>query len=138
MYTENEVLEFVKEEDVKFVRLAFFALNGKQKNISIMASELPRAFKYGVSFDASSVEGFQTPDKSDMFLHPDPATLAVLPWRPSAGKVVRMFCDIKYPDGTPYEKDCRHLLKKAVQTAKKRFWCRNDVRFGNRILPFQA
>ena len=131
MYTENEVLEFVKEEDVKFVRLAFFALNGKQKNISIMASELPRAFKYGVSFDASSVEGFQTPDKSDMFLHPDPATLAVLPWRPSAGKVVRMFCDIKYPDGTPYEKDCRHLLKKAVQTAKNDFGV--EMMFGSEI-----
>ena len=131
MYTENEVLEFVKEEDVKFVRLAFFALNGKQKNISIMASELPRAFKYGVSFDASSVTGFQTPDKSDMFLHPDPATLAVLPWRPSAGKVVRMFCDIKYPDGTPYEKDCRHLLKKAVQTAKNDFGV--EMMFGSEI-----
>lgn len=96
-----------------------------------MASELPRAFKYGVSFDASSVEGFQTPDKSDMFLHPDPATLAVLPWRPSAGKVVRMFCDIKYPDGTPYEKDCRHLLKKAVQTAKNDFGV--EMMFGSEI-----
>lgn len=96
-----------------------------------MASELPRAFKYGVSFDASSVTGFQTPDKSDMFLHPDPATLAVLPWRPSAGKVVRMFCDIKYPDGTPYEKDCRHLLKKAVQTAKNDFGV--EMMFGSEI-----
>lgn len=121
MYTENEVLQFVKEEDVKFVRLAFFSLNGKQKNISIMANELPRAFKNGVSFDASSIQGFQTPDKSDLFLHPDPATITILPWRPSSGKVVRMFCDIKYPDGTPYEKDCRHLLKTAVKKAKDDF-----------------
>ena len=36
MYTESEVLDFVKEEDVRFVRLAFFDITGRQKNISIM------------------------------------------------------------------------------------------------------
>jgi len=118
MYTETEVLEYVQEEDVKFIRLAFFDLYGKQKNVSIMPSELPTAFKHGISFDASSVRGFQTVDKSDLFLHPDPDTLAVLPWRPSQGKVVRMFCEIRYPDGTPYEKDFRYHLTKAMETAK--------------------
>ncbi|MCI5472933.1 MAG: type I glutamate--ammonia ligase, partial [Spirochaetia bacterium] len=39
MYTENEVLDFIEEEDVKFIRLAFFDISGKQKNISIMPSE---------------------------------------------------------------------------------------------------
>lgn len=117
MYTEQDVLEFVQEEDVKFIRLAFFDLAGKQKNISIMASELQRAFKYGVNFDASAIQGFESPDRSELFLHPDPQTIAVLPWRPSNGKVVRMFCDIRYSDGTPYEKDCRNLLKKAVDYA---------------------
>lgn len=43
-YTKQEVLDFVKENDVKFVRLAFCDLLGRQKNISIMAEELPRAF----------------------------------------------------------------------------------------------
>lgn len=118
MYTESEVLDFVEEEDVKFIRLAFFDLSGKQKNISIMPSELHRAFTEGISFDASAVRGFEAPNKSDLFLHPDPSTLAVLPWRPASGKVVRMFCDIRYPDGKPYEKDCRYLLKQAVKKAK--------------------
>ena len=31
MYTKSEVLEFIEEEDVKFIRLAFFDLKGKQK-----------------------------------------------------------------------------------------------------------
>ena len=48
MYTENEVLDFIEEEDVKFIRLAFFDISRKQKNISIMPSELPRAFKEGI------------------------------------------------------------------------------------------
>ena len=42
--TVNEVLQFVEENDVKFVRLAFCDLFGTLKNISIMAEELPAAF----------------------------------------------------------------------------------------------
>jgi len=117
MYSQNEVLDFIKEEDVKFIRLAFFDVFGKQKNISIMAEQLPRAFKNGISFDASSIKGFETPEKSDLFLHPDPSTIVILPWRPSHGRVVRMFCDIRNPDGTPYKKDSRHILKEAVKKA---------------------
>ena len=121
MYTENEVLDFIEEEDVKFIRLAFFDISGKQKNISIMPSELPRAFKEGISFDASAILGFESPDKSDLFLQPDPSTLAILPWRPTSGKVVRMFCNIKNPDGSPYKKDYRNLLKNAIKKAKDEF-----------------
>ena len=51
MYTQSEVLEFIEEEDVKFIRLAFFDLKGKQKNISIMPGELGRAFEGGIPFD---------------------------------------------------------------------------------------
>jgi glutamine synthetase len=58
MYTESDVLDYVNEEDVKFVRLAFFDLRGVQKNISIMAGQLENAFKNGVSFDASAIYGF--------------------------------------------------------------------------------
>jgi len=119
MYSQQEVLEFVEEEDVKFIRLAFFDLEGNQRNISIMPGELAKAFRDGISFDASAVPGFESPDKSDLFLHPDPSTLVVIPWRPTSGKVVRMFCDIKYPDGTPYKKDCRQMLKRAVASAKE-------------------
>ena len=130
MYTQEEVLDFVREEDVKFIRLAFFDLKGVQKNISIMASQLESAFKNGVSFDASAVYGFETPEKSDLFLHPDPTTLAVLPWRPNTGKVVRMFCTISHPDGSPYKKDCRTLLANAVKEAKD---SGIDFQFGTEI-----
>ena len=58
MYSYDEVMTFVEEEDVKFIRLAFCDIHGRQKNISIMPSELKRAFTYGVSFDASAVAGF--------------------------------------------------------------------------------
>ena len=119
MYTKNEVLEFIQEEDVKFIRLAFFDLNGKQKNISIMPSELERAFEHGIPFDASAIEGFEGPQKSELYLLPDPSTLAIIPWRPATGKVVRMFCNIFNTDGTPYQKDSRTILQNACRRLKE-------------------
>ena len=118
-YSKEEVLQYVREEDVKFIRLAFCDVFGKQKNISIMPEELPRAFEYGIAFDASAIAGFGDETRCDLLLHPDPETLALLPWRPEHGKVVRMFTHITYPDGTLFECDTRSLLKKAVEDAKK-------------------
>ncbi len=118
MYNKSEVLEYVRSEDVKFIKLAFCDVFGVQKNISILASELERAFEKGISFDASSIDGFTDVVKSDLFLVPDPSTLEVLPWRPSHGKVVRMLCSIMKPDGTPFESDSRYILKEAVKYAE--------------------
>ena len=120
MYSQSEVLEFVKEEDVKFIKLAFVDVFGKQKNVSITDNELARAFKTGVAIDASAIKGFGDEAKSDLFLHPDPSTLAILPWRPEHGRVVRMFCDITYPDGSPFECDSRLILKNAVKRAEEK------------------
>ncbi len=118
IYTAQEVFDFVKEEDVKFIRLAFCDTLGRQKNISILPSELRRAFEDGISFDASAICGFGGAEKSDLLLFPDPSTLNILPWRPSHGKVVRMFCDIRHPDGTPFARDTRAILRRAVADAK--------------------
>lgn len=104
---------------MKFIRLAFCDVFGRQKNISIMPQELPRAFEHGIAFDASSVAGFGDEAHSDLLLHPEPDTLMQLPWRPEHGKVVRMFSSISYPDGKPFECDTRNLLKMAVEEAAK-------------------
>ena len=115
--TASEVLHFVEENDVKFVRLAFTDIFGTMKNISIMADELPRALEDGITFDASAVPGFMNVEESDLFLCPDPGTLAVLPWRPQQGRVVRLLCDIRHPDGSVFEGDGRSVLKKAQEKA---------------------
>jgi len=118
-YSKQEVMQYVQEEDVKFIRLAFCDVFGRQKNISIMPSELPRAFEYGIAIDASAIEGFGDETHSDLFLHPETDTLMPLPWRPEEGRVVRMFCDITYPDGRNFEYDTRTLLKKAISAASQ-------------------
>ena len=116
-YTPREVMEFVEQEDVKFIRLAFCNVYGKQHNVAIMPGELPRAFAYGIAFDGSAIAGFGDETHSDLLLHPEPETLSLLPWRPEHGKVVRMFSTITYPDGRPFECDTRTLLKRAVSDA---------------------
>ena len=116
-YSKEEVMQYIQEDDVKFIRLAFCDVFGKQKNISIMPEELARAFEYGIAFDASSVEGYGDETYSDLLLKPDSETLMALPWRPEHGKVVRMFSNVVCPSGKVYECDTRNLLKKAVQNA---------------------
>lgn len=117
-YSKEEVLQYIEEEDVKFIRLAFCDVFGRQKNISIMPQELPRAFGYGIAIDASAITGFGDETHSDLLLHPDPETLMLLPWRPEHGKVIRMYTSITHPDGRPFECDTRSLLKKAVKSAE--------------------
>ena len=117
--TASDVINFIDENDVKFIRLTFCDIFGVQKNISIMPSELERAFKHGIPFDAYAVRGFSDITDSDLFLVPDPTTLAFLPWRPSNGRVVRMFCSVHYSDGRIFEGDGRNIMKNAVEVADK-------------------
>ena len=113
-YTKREILQFVEENDVKFIRLAFCDMFGKLKNISIMPDELPRAFDSGISFDASVIPGFMNQTDSDLFLYPDPQTLVVLPWRPQQGRVVRLYCDVRLANGASFDGDGRHILKRVT------------------------
>ena len=114
--TKSEVLELLKENDVKFIRLGFCDLLGFQKNIAIMADELPYALEHGVSFDGHAIKGFRDVSESDLLLFPDPATLTMLPWRPGPGGTARFFCDIKTHDGAAFAMDSRQILKR---TSKK-------------------
>ena len=116
-YTADEVLEYVREEDVKFIRLAFCDVTGKPKNLSVMPDELPRALERGCPFYPAAVRGFD--GAGSLLLHPDPTTLSVLPWRPDHGRVVRMYSTVTKPDGAPHPADTRSLLRSAVQTAER-------------------
>ena len=118
-YTQDEVMQFVQEDDVKFIRLAFCDVSGRQKNISILPGELQRAFERGIPFDGSALPGFGDEACSDLLLHPDPDTLMVLPWRPEHGKVVRMFSRVSLPDGRDFPGDTRSLLQGAVAESEK-------------------
>lgn len=111
------VLQQARDHDVKFVRLWFTDILGQLKSFAITVEELEGALDEGMIFDGSSIEGFARHDESDMLAVPDPATFAVLPWRPTEQAVARMFCDIHLPDGRSFDGDPRRVLKRTLQRA---------------------
>ena len=96
IYSENEILQYVEENDVKFIKLTFCDVNGKMKNISILSSELAATFERGARITAKKIKGFDAANGKDLFLFPDAGTMTLLPWRPQQGRVIRMFCYIRY------------------------------------------
>ena len=116
--TADDVRAFVEERDIRFVRLWFTDILGQLKSFSINAQELEDAFEGGMGFDGSSITGFNAIEESDMIAMPDPATFAILPWRPEDRGVARMFCDVVTPAREPYEGDPRQVLRRTLERAE--------------------
>ena len=113
--TQQDVLDFVEDNNVKFVRFAFTDIFGAQKNIAVLAGDLPKALEDGVCFDGSAVPGFMQVEESDLVLRPDLSTLTILPWRPAEGRVMQFFCDIEQPGGRPFGGNCRGFLRQIAR-----------------------
>lgn len=112
----EDVLRFVEDNDVKFIRLQFTDIGGIMKNIAVNESNIENALD-GMIFDGSSIEGFARVEESDMLLVPDLSTLNMIPWRPQRGRVARFISDVYLPDGTPFAGDPRYILKKTLEKA---------------------
>lgn len=119
-YTKDDIIQIVEEEDVEFIRLQFTDMLGTLKNIAITASQLPKALEHACTFDGSCMEGFIWLEEEDMYLHPDPSTFEIFPWRPQQGKVARLLCDVYKCDGTPFESDSRQILKRTIKRAQEK------------------
>ena len=129
---QEYVLSTVEDRDVKFIRLWFTDVLGQLKSVAIVPAELEGAFREGIGFDGSSVEGFSRIFEADMVLRPDPATFALLPWRGDTEPTARMFCDIYDPDGTPSASDPRNVLKRQMKIASDRgftFYVHPEIEF---------
>jgi len=111
------VLKKTKEQNIKFIRLWFTDILGFLKSFAITAGQLEDALNDGMGFDGSSIQGFARVDESDMVALPDPNTYQLIPWRPREQGVARMFCDIYWPGGQPFEGDPRYILKKNLKRA---------------------
>ncbi len=116
-YTKQDIINMVEEEDVEFIRMQFTDIEGNFKNVAITVGQLEKALNNDCMFDCSLVEGMLSTDNADMFLYPDLDTFAIFPWRPQQGKVARFICDVYRADRTPFEGDCRYILKKAIKQA---------------------
>lgn len=126
MTTNPEVLERAKKDKAIFVNLQFTDILGCLKEITLPIQRLPDVLKTGAWFDGSSIEGFARIHESDLYLKPDPATYAVIPWLSSPeGETVRLICDIHAADGKPYEGDPRGILKRTLAKAKEQGFAYN-------------
>ncbi|MBH0115604.1 type I glutamate--ammonia ligase [Salinibacterium sp. NG253] len=109
----SEVLDFIKDTDVKFVDIRFTDLPGIQQHFNIPAASVDEDFfAVGQLFDGSSIRGFQSIHESDLQLIPDVSTAYVDPFRVERTLVI--IFDIYNPrNGEIYARDPRQVAKKA-------------------------
>ena len=107
---------FVKEGDVKFIRLSFVDLSGLQKNVSVMADGFEEHLADGVVIEGKGA-GF--PSEAEIRLVPDMGTVHILPWRPQHGRVARFLSSIKSVSGEPLPFDARKTLADTVALLKE-------------------
>jgi glutamine synthetase len=115
----KKLLERAERDGIKFITLQFTDLLGVIKEVILTVEQLEDALTDGVWFDGSSIEGFARIQESDLFLKPDTATYAVVPWLTEDGKTARLICDIYRADGKPFPGDPRFILKEVVAEAAK-------------------
>ena len=108
-----DVLNMVKENDVKFVDFRFTDTRGKEQHVTVPVSAFDESkFTQGHAFDGSSIAGWKGIEASDMLLMPDPATANVDPFMEETTLLLQ--CDVLEPgDGKPYDRDPRSIAKKA-------------------------
>ncbi len=97
-----------------FVQLIFVDINGVPKGMEIPSSRLAEAVEEGISFDGSSIPGFQGIEDSDLVFRADPSTYAEVPWE-GVGRIYGYI----YRDGEPYHADPRGVLKRTVDELRR-------------------
>lgn len=115
----DHVLRMIAEYDVRFVRLWFTDVSGTLKSISLAPAEVEGAFKEGIGFDGSAIEGHARAFETDLLLFPDPSTFQLLPWRDAESPTARMFCSIHTPNGEASLADPRQVLQRQLDKAAK-------------------
>jgi glutamine synthetase len=117
--SKQDVLELLKAQQVRFLRLQFSDIMGIIKNVEVPQSQFEKALDGDIMFDGSSIEGFVRVEESDMVLRPDFDTFAVFPWGDPENRVARLICDVYTSDDRHFEGDPRWVLKRQIEAAKK-------------------
>jgi glutamine synthetase len=115
---KDYVLRTVEERGIRFVQLWFTDVLGIPKAFNITPAELENALDEGMTFDGSAIDGFSRVQESDVLAVPDPKTFQMLPYLSGEAPVARVVCDLLNLDGTPFEGDPRHVLRRALDQAR--------------------
>src|SRR2546425_54783 len=121
--SSKDILDELKKRHVRFLLLQFTDLLGVNKAVEVPASQFEKALAGEVLFDGSALEGFARVEEADALLLPDLDSFRVFPWGGEAadgdggGAAARLLCDIRYPDGRPFEGCPRTALKRQIERA---------------------
>ncbi|MCP3680757.1 MAG: type I glutamate--ammonia ligase [Gammaproteobacteria bacterium] len=109
----SDILNMLKEQDVKFVDLRFTDTIGKELHVTVPAHKFDESFlAEGKMFDGSSIAGWKSIHASDMVLMPDVRTAVMDPFYQEPTLLVR--CDILEPETmSGYERDPRNIAHRA-------------------------
>src|ERR1700683_927204 len=109
----SDVLQLIKDKEVKWADLRFTDTRGKEQHVSIPSRYVTTEFfTEGKMFDGSSIAGWKGINESDMILMPDASTAVIDPFFEDA--TVNIRCDVVEPTTMQgYERDPRSLGKRA-------------------------
>src|SRR5690348_2638990 len=125
---EKEVLDELRRRKIHSLVLQFTDLLGVNKAVELPATRFERALAGEIAFDGSALEGFARTEEADALLVPDLTTFRVFSWgmgpslssgEAGGDQVGRLICDIRYPDGRPFEGCPRTALKRQIDLAAK-------------------
>src|SRR5690606_19745533 len=141
--TPEDVLQLIKDQEVKYVDFRFTDSRGKQQHVTVPAKTVDAdLFESGKMFDGSSIAGWRGINESDMILMPDPSTAVLDPFFDE--RTLILVCDIIEPSTMQgYGRDPRSIAKRAeaylqstgiADTAffgpENEFFIFDDVRWG--------
>jgi glutamine synthetase len=109
MTTSKDVLNLIKEKEVKYVDFRFCDTRGKEQHVTVPHHQVKESlFTEGKMFDGSSIAGWKGINESDMILMPDPATAVLDPFFEET--TLNLRCDVIEPATMQgYERDPRSL-----------------------------
>ena len=113
----SSIAEIIASHGVHFINLQFTDIMGVVKSVGIPVEMWPDVLDHGMWFDGSSVQGFARIAESDMLLHPDLDSFAVIPWDTDV-PTARVICDVHLPTGEPFGGDPRQVLRRALAEAE--------------------
>ncbi|MEJ2629899.1 MAG: glutamate--ammonia ligase [Acidihalobacter sp.] len=142
----TDVLNMIKEYDVKYVDFRFTDTRGKEQHVSVPSSTVDEGlFEDGKMFDGSSIAGWKGIEASDMILMPDAGSAVIDPFFNET--TLNLRCDIIEPSNMQgYERDPRSIAKRAEAYLKStgiadtaffgpepEFFVFDDVRWGTEM-----
>ena len=109
----EDVLKFIKDNNIRFVDVRFCDLPGVMQHFNVPVESVDESFfANGQMFDGSSIRGFQQIHESDMKLIADPSTAFIDPFRKEKTLVMNFSVRDPFTD-EPYSRDPRNVAAKA-------------------------